>query len=248
MTDLLSLEGTKITTSRVNNCFSTDNKKIMMSQTAITKRITTIGEAEKQFNLVRTADFHFFPEWQENLSHLTDVETAILDRIKARYRYHRSQGHLAEGLVNLVVLSPLLELAGFYDPPFQMQGEVAVEVSTSVATKEESQKILRGRIDFLVVSKGLWVAVLESKGTEINLDMAIPQTLAYMMASPDVDKPVFAMVTNGGEFFFLKLNRQKTPQYDISRIFSLLPLQNELYDVLMILKRLGACIEDINWS
>ncbi len=75
-------------------------------------------------------------------------------------------------------------------------------MSTSVATNEVSEEILRGRIDFLVVSKNLWIAVLESKGTEINLDMAIPQTLAYMMANPDVEKPVFAMVTNGGEFFF----------------------------------------------
>lgn len=210
-----------------------------MSQTAITKRITTISEAEKQFNLVRTADVNFFLEWTEDSINLTDSEKAVLDRIKARYRYHRANGHLAEGLVNLVVLSPLLELAGFYDPPFQMQGEVAVEVSTSVATNEVSEEILRGRIDFLVVSRGFWIVVLESKGTEINLDMAIPQTLAYMMANSNVKKPVFGMVTNGGEFFFIKLNCQGTPQYDISRIFSHLPLQNELYDVLKILKRLG---------
>lgn len=216
-----------------------------MSQTAITKRITTISEAEKQFNLIRTADVNFFLEWTEDSINLTDSEKAVLDRIKARYRYHRANGHLAEGLVNLVVLSPLLELAGFYDPPFQMQGEVAVEVSTSVATNEVSEEILRGRIDFLVISRGLWIVVLESKGTEINLDMAIPQTLAYMTANSDVKQPVFGMVTNGGEFFFIKLNRQGTPQYDISRIFSLLPLQNELYDVLKILKRLGNNITEI---
>ncbi len=210
-----------------------------MTVTPITKKITTIGEAERQFNLVRTADVNFFPEWQENLANLTDAEKAVLDRIRARYRYHRANGHLAEGLVNLLVLSPLLELAGFYDPPFQIQGEVTVEVSTSVATSEVSEEILRGRIDFLVVSNGLWIAVLESKETEINLDMAIPQTLAYMMANPDTEKPVFAMVTNGGEFFFLKLNRQGIPQYDISHIFSLLSLQNELYDVLKVLKQLG---------
>ncbi|CAD0232623.1 MULTISPECIES: hypothetical protein [Planktothrix] len=209
-----------------------------MSPTAITKRITTISEAEKQFNLVRTADVNFFLEWTEDSINLTDSEKAVLDRIKARYRYHRANRHLAEGLVNLVVLSPLLELAGFYDPPFQMQGEVAVEVNTSVATNEVSEEILRGRIDFLVVSREFWIVVLESKGTEINLDMAIPQTLAYMMANYDVKKPVFGMVTNGGEFFFIKLNCQGTPQYDISRIFSHLPLQNELYDVLRILKQL----------
>ncbi|MBD2437038.1 type I restriction endonuclease subunit R [Nostoc sp. FACHB-110] len=215
-----------------------------MIQTAITKRITTINEAERQFNLVRTADINFFPEWRENLADLTDKEKTVLDRIKARYRYHRANGHLAEGLVNLVVLSPLLELAGFYDPPFQMQGEVAIEVSALVPLDEVSEEILRGRIDFLVVSKGLWIAVLESKGTAINLDVAIPQVLAYMMVNPNAEKPVFGMATNGGEFFFIKLNRQRTPQYDISRIFSLLPLQNELYDVLMILKKLGSQIED----
>ena len=165
-----------------------------MSPTAITKRITTISEAEKQFNLVRTADVNFFLEWTEDSINLTDSEKAVLDRIKARYRYHRANRHLAEGLVNLVVLSPLLELAGFYDPPFQMQGEVAVEVNTSVATNEVSEEILRGRIDFLVVSREFWIVVLESKGTEINLDMAIPQTLAYMMANYDVKKPVFGMV------------------------------------------------------
>jgi hypothetical protein len=214
-----------------------------MSQTAITKRITTVSEAEKQLNLVRTADLDFFAECRKNLSDLTDAEKAVLDRIKARYRYHRARGHLAEGLVNLVVLSPLLELAGFYDPPFQMEGEVAIEVSASVAISEVSEETLRGRIDFLVVSRKLWIAVLESKGTEVNLDMAIPQTLAYMMANPDAEKPVFAMATNGGEFFFLKLYRQGKPQYDISRIFSHLPLQNEFYDVLRILKRLGKNIE-----
>jgi hypothetical protein len=139
-----------------------------MSQTAITQRIQTIGEAEKKFNLVRTADLDFFPEWREELAQLTDSEKAVLDRVKARYRYYRAKGRLAEGLVNLLVLSPLLELAGFYDPPFQMQGEVTVEVSTSVPSREESDEILRGRVDFLVVSKGLWIAVLESKGTEIN--------------------------------------------------------------------------------
>ncbi|MEB3151492.1 MAG: type I restriction endonuclease subunit R, partial [Sphaerospermopsis sp.] len=145
---------------------------------------------------------------------------------------------------NLVVLSPLLELAGFYDPPFQMQGEVAVEVSALVPIDEVSEEILRGIIDFLVVSQGLWIAVLESKGTAINLDVAISQVLAYMMVNPNAEKPVFGMATNGGEFFFIKLNRQGTPQYDISRIFSLLPLQNELYDVLMILKQLGSQIEE----
>lgn len=58
-----------------------------MIQTAVTKRVTTINEAEQQFNLVRTADADFFTEWRNNLPELTDTEKAVLDRIKARYRY-----------------------------------------------------------------------------------------------------------------------------------------------------------------
>ena len=57
-----------------------------------------------------------------------------------------------------------------------------------------------------------------------------------MMAHPQPEKPIFAMATNGGEFFFLKLRKQQVSQYDISEIFSLLPLQNRLYNVLQILK------------
>ncbi|MEA5561302.1 hypothetical protein [Planktothrix agardhii] len=48
-----------------------------MSQTAITKRITTISEAEKQFNLVRTADVNFFLEWTEDSINLTDSEKDV---------------------------------------------------------------------------------------------------------------------------------------------------------------------------
>ena len=203
------------------------------------KRIKTLSQAEEQFNLVRTTDPAFFTEWQENLPDLTDAEKAVLDRVKSRYRYHRAKGNLAEGVVKLVVLAPFLELADFYDPPFEIKGEVPVEISVSMATGEDSEETLRGRVDFLVVSQQLWVLLLESKGTEINLELAIPQILTYMMANPDPNNPIFGMATNGGSFFFLKCDRAGTPQYDISRVFSHLPLQNELYEVLRILKKLG---------
>lgn len=60
-----------------------------------------------------------------------------------------------------------------------------------------------------------------------------------MMASPAKEQNIYGMVTNGGQFFFLKLCRAGAPEYDVARVFSLLPLQNELYDVLRILKQLG---------
>jgi hypothetical protein len=34
--------------------------------------------------------------------------------------YHRAEGDLPEGTVMLLVMSPLLAIAGFYDPPFKI--------------------------------------------------------------------------------------------------------------------------------
>lgn len=209
----------------------------MVQTVAITKVITTLNEAEAKFNLRRTEDEQFFTEWFEDLPQITDLERTSLDRIKGRYRYHRNDGPLAEGAVNLIVVSPLLELAGFYDPPFKIRAEESVEIA--IETEEE---ILRGRIDFLVIQNRFWVVVVESKRAGFDPELAIPQTLAYMMSSPHSDRPVYGMVTNGSEFFFIKLTQQGIPQYDISDVFSLLPRQNKLYEVLRTLKRISQLI------
>jgi hypothetical protein len=213
-----------------------------MSTTAITQRITTVQTAEQLLNLRRTTDPSFFLEWEDNLPPLTSAEQESLDQIRLRYRYQRGAGELTEGLVNLIVLSPLLALAGFYDAPFLMRGEAAVAVTVSRLQDELNDEVLRGRLDFLVVSSGLWVTVLESKGTEMNLNLALPQLLTYMMANPQTERPVFGMATNGGEFFFVKLLQSDPSVYDVSRIFSHLPLRNEFYTVLQVLKKIGASL------
>ncbi len=208
-----------------------------MVQAAITKRITTLNQVEAKFNLRRTEDEQFFTEWFADLPELTQEEQTTLDQIKARYRYHRANGPLAEGAVNLIVVSRLLELAGFYDPPFKLLAEVSVEITTEV-----EDEILRGRLDFLVVLDQFWVVVIEAKHTDLDIELAIPQTLAYMIATPHPDRAAFGMVTNGSSFVFLKLTQQALPQYDISEVFSLLPRRNQLYEVLQVLKRVGQLI------
>lgn len=211
-----------------------------MVPAAITKSITTLNEVEAKFNLRRTEDEQFFTQWLTNLPKLTEEEQTALDQIKARYRYHRANGPLAEGAVNLIVVSRLLELAGFYDPPFKLRAEVSVEVTTEV-----EDEILRGRLDFLVVLNQLWVVVIEAKHTDLDIELAIPQTLAYMIATPHPNRPVFGMVTNGGTFVFLKLIQQAPPHYDVSDVFSLLPRRNQLYEVLQVLKRVSQLITQV---
>ena len=209
----------------------------MIQKTAISQAITTLAEAESRFNLRRTEDEHFFPEWSEDLPPLTDAEKSYLDVVRRRYLYHRADGSLTEGTVTLLVGSPLIERAGFYDHPFKMRAEASVEIV--VDEDDEDVETLRGRTDVLVLQNRLWVVVLESKRTTISVATALPQTLAYMMSNPYPDKPVFGMVTNGDEIFFVKLIQQGTPEYDISDVFALLPSRNKLYNVLQILKRIG---------
>lgn len=121
-----------------------------------------------------------------------------------------------------------------------MRGEASVEIVLD--EDDEDAEILRGRIDVLVVQNQFWVTLLESKRTTISAMSALPQTLAYMMANPHPDRPVFGMVTNGNEIIFVKVSRQGMPQYDVSDIFSPVPLRNRLYDVMRIVKRIGLAI------
>jgi predicted type IV restriction endonuclease len=201
-----------------------------MAQTAVTQVVKTLSHVHQRFGLQRALSPQFFTEWHDNLPSLTASEQEILDRIRQRFRYHREEGQVTEGAVNAIVVSRLLEIAGFYDPPFRLHSEVSVEIETTV-----ENEILRGRIDFLVVQDRFWRAVIESKETEFDIEVGIPQILSYMMASPLGQLPLFGMVTNGNTFIFLKLLKE-SQEYDFSETYSMLSRINHLYDVLQILK------------
>ncbi|MGB0563746.1 MAG: type I restriction endonuclease subunit R, partial [Spirulinaceae cyanobacterium] len=49
-----------------------------------------------------------------------------LDQIRERFLYQFAEGRLGEETIKLVVLSPLLELAGFYNRPFQFRAEETI--------------------------------------------------------------------------------------------------------------------------
>lgn len=207
-----------------------------MTQTfAIERNLKTFNQLQNQFNLQRSNDDRFFTEWLNTNSELTEKEQQALDSIRQKYFYQLSDNQLGEETIKLIVLSPLLDLAGFFDPPFRFKTETTVQI-----TVESNDVVYRGRIDALVLQEKLWVVVVESKETSFSLELALPQTLAYMLANPNPEQPVFGMVTNGGNFIFIKLAIENNiPKYELSDVFSLLPRRNQLYDVLEILKRLG---------
>lgn len=200
---------------------------------AITEAIKTLAEAERRFRITRSEDPAFFPEWRSDLPALTSSETTDLIELRRRYLYQRSEGQLLEGTVTLLMVAPLLTVAGFYDPPFRVRAEESVQLEL-----DDEDESLQGRIDVLVVLNQLWVVVLESKKTALSVWTALPQTLAYLMANPRPELPSFGIVTNGDEIFFVKLV-QADQYYAVSRVFSPFVSGDELCGVLQVLKRMG---------
>lgn len=192
---------------------------------------------EERFGLQQTEDEIFFREWWENLPEITDLERQDLDKIKSHFLRLAKYPPLSEETVKLVVLSPLLNLAGFYDEPFFIRSEQSIEISA-----EDKGEIIRGRIDILVIQKQFWLLVIESKKASFSLLEAIPQALTYMLANLYAEKPVFGCVTNGEDFQFIKLIKQDKPEYALSDKFTLSRRENELYRVLSILKKLSTIL------
>ncbi|BAG00978.1 hypothetical protein [Microcystis aeruginosa] len=200
----------------------------------ISKTITTLAVLKQKFNLSATDNDQFFNEWQQDLPDLTTQEKETLEQIKRRFERHRERSPLAEGVINQLLISPLLTLAGLYDEPFYVTTEASVELEI-----EEEEEILRGRIDTLIIAPQLWVLIIESKST-IAFPVALPQIMTYMMANPNPQIPVYGLIGNGDEFMFIKMLTQGVPQYDFSNIFSLLlPRRNQLEDILQILKQIA---------
>lgn len=198
----------------------------------------TLHEVKTKFGLQQAEDKHFFSEWQESLPELTDSDQRSLDQVKANFLY-LEQYPTSEEVVKLVVLSPLLAMARFYGPPFQIKTEVPVQIAL-----DNEGKLVWGRIDVLVFQERFWVFVVESKEAGFSLKQATAQALAYMVATPQPAKPTFGFITNGSDFRFLKLRMQNSLQYGLSDSFSLYRHDNELYTVLRVLKHIGELVRN----
>jgi hypothetical protein len=202
----------------------------------IARGMTTFRQVEEKLGFGLSEEEQFFQEWLQAGTELSDPEQARLDQVRRNYLYQLSDGILLEETIKMVILSPLLEMAGFYQAPYKFRAEVPVEV----AATGENEEILRGRIDALVLQEQLWITLIESKRTTFDLELAIPQTLAYMAANPNRARILYGMVTNGSSYLFIKTQGQ---QYAVSDLFSTRsPYRNGLHEVLKILRHLGQLI------
>ncbi|MEM8640093.1 MAG: type I restriction endonuclease [Cyanobacteria bacterium P01_G01_bin.54] len=210
----------------------------MMPITTLPAQTLSLAAVEAKLGLMQVEEVDidplaWFPEWQGELPQLPEAQRQILDNAKRQFRYLLKYP-LNEETVKLVVLSPLLAVAGFYEPPFRIASEPPVELMV-----EDGEQLIRGKIDVLVLHQALWVLVIESKRKQLNVIEALPQALTYMMANPDLEQPRFGLITNGSEFIFIKLAQAEAWRYGFSKMFSLFNPGNELSEVCGVLRVLG---------
>lgn len=204
-----------------------------MVQTLAISENLTLKYLRESLNLSWVQEPDFFPEWQAGSSSPTAAQQHALDRIRDRYFHQLDEGSMLENGVKMMIVSPLLDLAGFYDPPFRCRFEPSVEMAV-----DTGETTLKGRIDTLVVNQQIWVWVLEAKRTTFSLSLGIPQALAYMLANPQPQRPTYGLLCSGESFLFLKLSLQPSPRYGLSQHFNILN-PGDLGQVLSILQHLG---------
>ena len=127
--------------------------------------------------LVRNSDF--FPEWQNNLSELSEYDKQLLDKIKDGYFNLLNYPPLLEGVVRQAITDPLLFIGDFYLAPFYVKSEESIDIEVP-----DKDVVIKGRIDTLVLRDQLWVMSIESKKASFSIEEGLAQLLAYMLGSP----------------------------------------------------------------
>jgi hypothetical protein len=204
-----------------------------MTQTLQAKNIG-LGFLRDSFGLQYVEDPSFFPEWQTALADVRPQEKQQLDQIYLGYINQIQSPPLLEKTIQLIVVAPLLFLAGLYLPPFQIQAEKPIEIS-----ENDDGVIIRGSLDILLLRDGFWAMVIESKRASFSIEAGLAQMLAYMLSAPHKDRDCYGLIASGSDFIFVKLIQDETgPKYSTSDQFGM-RRSGDLYEVFRILKRLA---------
>jgi predicted type IV restriction endonuclease len=211
-----------------------------MSPSTVPKPISSLSlqDLREKTGLTRDRTNPFFDHWLDHSTELSPYEQQALVRLQRNYENILETSPLEE-VVKLVVVAPLLDLAGFYQPPFSIR----TEASTRLELTEE-QQTFTGSIDVLVVKQRFWILVIESKQSRFDVTSGIPQTLSYMLSQPPNAQAIaipqrFGMVTNGREVVFLQLHPGQPPTYAQSRAYQVIETDHELTQILQGLKAIA---------
>lgn len=207
--------------------------------TTIQAKTLSLYELEQKFNLRLAAPDQVPLPWNPGQSPLSEQEIQTLAHITDNYNNQMRYLPLSEELVKMVVLSPLLDLVGFYGRNFRLVTEEPVEILL-----QEEDELIKGRIDVLIVQEQLWILAVESNRAQLDVIAALPQLLFYLLNSPAQQSDPLGLITNGREFVFAQVLKAEPepPRYTCSDAFSINRPQ-EFQSVLGILKHLTTLLQ-----
>ena len=204
--------------------------------TLIAKKLTL-----KQVHEFLHFEEHFdgsFTPWL-SLEPLTEFEQQELVQIRNDFRSYLIEGKVLEGQIKLLVIAPLLRLAGFYRSPIKISLEQDID---DIVIEDEDTEI-KGRFDILAVNKeqptaidvAFLVLVIESKNSSINAFEGLPQLLTYAHESLEHQKIVWGLTTNGMQYQFVLIRQGNPLTYQQMPLLNLMDSESAI-ELLQVLK------------
>ncbi|MDF5726345.1 MAG: restriction endonuclease subunit R [Rhizonema sp. PD37] len=174
-----------------------------------------------------------------SLESLTEFEQQEVLQIRNLFHSYYAAGKISEGQVKFLLLSPLIKLAGFYQPSIRR----TLEENISDISVEDEDTIIKGRMDILAVNKTLgrtvttplWILVIESKNTTVDAMEGLPQLLTYTYKSLELQTSVWGLTTNGMRYQFVYIQPGNSPTYQLLPDLSLIRPESTI-ELLQVLK------------
>ncbi|AUT04189.1 restriction endonuclease subunit R [Nostoc sp. CENA543] len=161
-----------------------------------------------------------------SLKPITEAEQQELFQIRDDFRRYLISGKLSEGQVKLLVVAPLLRLAGFYQYPI----EIRLEENIADIEVEDEDITIKGRFDILAINKVkhtkpqayFWVLIVESKNSQIDVSTGLSQLLTYAYRGLDNQQSVWGLITNGRLYQFVYIQQGNPPIYQMMPLLNLM--------------------------
>jgi hypothetical protein len=172
------------------------------------------------------------------LEPITEFEEQEIFQIRDDFLPYLKARKVSEGQVKLLVLAPLLRLAGFYHAPLSIQ----LEENIAEIVIEDEGTVIKGRMDILTVNKNqdpcFWTLVIESKNSTVEVYEGLPQLLTYVFKQLQQQSAVWGLVTNGRTYLFSHIYQGQLPTYSLLPELSL-NNSDRLIELLQVLKAIA---------
>lgn len=199
-----------------------------LPMTILNARNISLDEVHQLLKLEARYDGSFTPLL--SFEPLTDLEREELRQIRDDFYAYLSAGKVTEGQVKLLIIGPLLRLAGFYHPPIK----ISLEEDIADINIVDEETTITGRFDILAVNKDriiagnicLWILVIETKNSLVDVTAGLPQLLSYAFKSLDHQTSVWGLVTNGLRYQFVYIQVGTPPTYPLMPLLNLMEAEH----------------------